>query len=231
MNHKGDSDSDVAGGSRHATKPSLTTLTLARGAHDRVVRHMQQLDNISQSQSEKEGARQQEGERKDEERGKEQEIEGGERRESATIAATHATVTPTKSAMSFRPMAVPSQHKDCDIKGKKDAQSAISRAHSRECKDLIRNVTCLQRAGLLYDMTIRRECGSTKPGRGFQHKPLSEGSGPLGRVAFLLSLHGRAFRQVKRLMKAIYHSDHYYYVHVDAVSGARFLLVRRVLQY
>lgn len=32
-------------------------------------------------------------------------------------------------------------------------------------------------------------------------------------------VHGRAVRQLKRLIKAIYHRDHYYYIHVDKVSG------------
>lgn len=40
------------------------------------------------------------------------------------------------------------------------------------------------------------------------------------RVAFVLMVHGRAVRQLKRLIKAIYHRDHYYYIHVDEVSGA-----------
>lgn len=30
-------------------------------------------------------------------------------------------------------------------------------------------------------------------------------------------VHGRAVRQLKRLIKAIYHRDHYYYIHVDKV--------------
>lgn len=38
------------------------------------------------------------------------------------------------------------------------------------------------------------------------------------RVAFVLMVHGRAVRQLKRLIKAIYHRDHYYYIHVDKVG-------------
>ena len=38
------------------------------------------------------------------------------------------------------------------------------------------------------------------------------------RIVFVLTLNGRAVRQVRRLLKAIYHRDHYYYIHVDAVS-------------
>lgn len=40
------------------------------------------------------------------------------------------------------------------------------------------------------------------------------------RVAFVLMVHGRAVRQLKRLIKAIYHRDHYYYIHVDKVRPA-----------
>ncbi|XP_066992776.2 xylosyltransferase oxt [Anabrus simplex] len=36
------------------------------------------------------------------------------------------------------------------------------------------------------------------------------------RIAFLLTLNGRALRQVHRLIKALFHRDHYFYIHVDA---------------
>ncbi|GLH11058.1 Xylosyltransferase oxt [Gryllus bimaculatus] len=36
------------------------------------------------------------------------------------------------------------------------------------------------------------------------------------RIAFLLTLNGRALRQVQRLIKALFHVDHYFYIHVDA---------------
>ncbi|XP_023025219.1 xylosyltransferase oxt [Leptinotarsa decemlineata] len=35
------------------------------------------------------------------------------------------------------------------------------------------------------------------------------------KIVFLLTLNGRALRQVKRLLKILYHIDHYYYIHVD----------------
>ena len=38
------------------------------------------------------------------------------------------------------------------------------------------------------------------------------------RVAFVLTVNGRALRQVKRLFKALYHVNHFYYIHVDSVS-------------
>lgn len=37
------------------------------------------------------------------------------------------------------------------------------------------------------------------------------------RIAYVLVVHGRASRQFQRLFKAIYHTSHYYYVHVDQV--------------
>lgn len=40
------------------------------------------------------------------------------------------------------------------------------------------------------------------------------------RIAFVLAIHGRASRQFQRLFKAIYHTSHYYYIHVDQVSGS-----------
>ncbi|KAG8565011.1 hypothetical protein GDO81_012664 [Engystomops pustulosus] len=39
------------------------------------------------------------------------------------------------------------------------------------------------------------------------------------RVVYMLVVHGRAVRQLKRLIKAIYHKDHFYYIHVDQRSN------------
>ena len=41
---------------------------------------------------------------------------------------------------------------------------------------------------------------------------------PTVRIVFLLTLNGRSFRQIKRLIKNIYHKRHYYYIHIDSVS-------------
>ena len=38
------------------------------------------------------------------------------------------------------------------------------------------------------------------------------------RIVFVLTVTGRAVRQIKRLLKTIYHRDHYYFIHVDSVS-------------
>lgn len=37
------------------------------------------------------------------------------------------------------------------------------------------------------------------------------------RIVFLLTLNGRALRQVHRLINALYRSYHYFYIHVDKV--------------
>ncbi|KAK5642064.1 hypothetical protein RI129_008231 [Pyrocoelia pectoralis] len=35
------------------------------------------------------------------------------------------------------------------------------------------------------------------------------------RIVFLLTLNGRALRQIKRLIRILYHEDHYFYIHID----------------
>lgn len=39
------------------------------------------------------------------------------------------------------------------------------------------------------------------------------------RIAYMLVVHGRAVRQLKRLLKAVYHAQHFFYIHVDKVPG------------
>lgn len=106
----------------------------------------------------------------------------------------------------------------CDITNG-DAVSAINRATSISCKNMIRNVTCLAQEGKLYNMDIPNLCPlGTNPGVVVESLSFSKDNSKSVRILFLMSLHGRSARQVKRLFKAIYHSDHYYYIHVDSVS-------------
>lgn len=51
---------------------------------------------------------------------------------------------------------------------------------------------------------------------------------PKVRVLFVLTLNGRQVRQVRRLLKAIYHRDHFYLLHVDAVSQSVFVVFRKL---
>ena len=131
---------------------------------------------------------------------------------------TDISVPPKNPPRSLTPYPLPPDLQGCSLVGKKDATSAISRAKTQECKDLIRNITCLQEGGKLYDTDILNMCPFGRdPGKGFQKLPYSLGSGPNARVVFLMSIHGRAHRQVKRLFKAVYHTDHYFFIHVDSV--------------
>lgn len=43
--------------------------------------------------------------------------------------------------------------------------------------------------------------------------------GPPVRIAYMLVVHGRAIRQLKRLLKAVYHEQHFFYIHVDKRSN------------
>ncbi|KAM7372188.1 hypothetical protein PAMP_009377 [Pampus punctatissimus] len=106
----------------------------------------------------------------------------------------------------------------CDIIGK-DALSALHRAGSQQCRQEIANIVCQHQAGQLMPDALPQFCphhGVLNPVQavGELDNSLSKVENPV-RVAFVLMVHGRAVRQLKRLMKAIYHRDHYYYIHVD----------------
>ena len=178
--------------------------------HDRVLRHVQQLDNSSHSLPDLQ---------KGDKNGGKKTVQTVWRPVNTTTSAPDSHVKTNIGNVKHFP--VPPQHRKCDIKGKKDAQSALNRASSLECKELIHNITCLQQAGLLYDTDLRRECGVKTNGRKFEAVSIPEDTGgPTAKIVFLFSLHGRAFRQVKRLFKAVYHRDHYYFVHIDSVSSS-----------
>ncbi|KAF7659311.1 hypothetical protein LDENG_00000160 [Lucifuga dentata] len=118
----------------------------------------------------------------------------------------------------------------CDIVGK-DALSALHRAVSQQCRQEIANMVCQHQAGQLMPDTLPQFCpqlGVSNPVQTGEEldNNLSKVEKPV-RVAFVLMVHGRAVRQLKRLIKAIYHRDHYYYIHVDKRSG---YMHREVLQ-
>ncbi len=107
---------------------------------------------------------------------------------------------------------------DCEPHGK-DALSALERAKTKECKQKIHETICLSQANKLYNVSLKNQCPMGRnPAKQFHSVPYSEGKGSDIRIVFLMSIHGRAVREVKRLFKAVYHSDHYYYIHVDYVS-------------
>ena len=109
----------------------------------------------------------------------------------------------------------------CEISGR-EALSAMERTKSEHCKMYIRNITCLQQSGRLFDLNIAYECPK---GTSFIGETLSSertlvkvDNIPSIRIAYVLIVHGRAVRQIKMMLKALYHKDHYYYIHVDSVS-------------
>ncbi|XP_068606122.1 xylosyltransferase 2 isoform X2 [Brachionichthys hirsutus] len=106
----------------------------------------------------------------------------------------------------------------CNIVGK-DALSALERAETQQCRQEIANIVCQHQAGLLMPRSLPKYC--TKSGTSHQNQAVVELDNDLTnvenpvRVVFVLMVHGRASRQLRRLIKAIYHHDHYYYIHVD----------------
>jgi len=62
---------------------------------------------------------------------------------------------------------------------------------------------------------------ASEPSPNFKHN-----NTPPVRIVFLLTLNGRAVRQVYRLIKALFHRDHYFFIHVDSVR----LLIPEILQ-
>ena len=136
-----------------------------------------------------------------------------------TTLKKNAVIPTAVHADSFSYFPIDKELWNCDISDVKDAMSALSRAKSHECKELIHNVSCMSKAEKLYNRAIKNTCPLGRhPGSGFVKLPYDAGKGSLATVVFLFSVHGRAFRQVKRLFKAIYHTDHYYFIHVDSVS-------------
>ncbi|XP_052513541.1 xylosyltransferase 2 [Budorcas taxicolor] len=110
----------------------------------------------------------------------------------------------------------------CEIVGK-DALSALARASSKQCQQEIANVVCLHQAGSLMPKAVPRHCqraGKMSPGIPWDEVRAQQPmDGPPVRIAYMLVVHGRAIRQLKRLLKAVYHKQHFFYVHVDERSN------------
>ncbi|KAJ7989394.1 hypothetical protein DPEC_G00304090 [Dallia pectoralis] len=121
----------------------------------------------------------------------------------------------------------------CDIVGK-DALSALHRAGSRQCRQEIANIVCQHQAGQLMPGPLPQFCpqhGLSSPVQTGNEldNDLYQVENPV-RVAFVLVVHGRAIRQLQRLIKAIYHQDHFYYIHVDKRSNYLHREVQQIVQ-
>ncbi|XP_034749471.1 xylosyltransferase 1-like [Etheostoma cragini] len=116
----------------------------------------------------------------------------------------------------------------CEISGK-EAISALSRAKSRECRLQIVEVYCKHKDRALMPEKVPRYCpieGKANVNVQWEEDPSEAAQLVPARIAFVLVIHGRAVRQFQRLFKAIYHTSHYYYIHVDQRSN---YLYREVL--
>ncbi|CAI5792164.1 xylosyltransferase 1 isoform X1 [Podarcis lilfordi] len=118
----------------------------------------------------------------------------------------------------------------CEISGK-EAISALSRAKSKQCRQEIAEMYCQHKQGKLMPEQVTRFCPlEGKANHNVQWDEDSVEYMPANpvRIAFVLVVHGRASRQLTRMFKAIYHKDHFYYIHVDKRSN---YLYRQVLQF
>ncbi|KAL0992585.1 hypothetical protein UPYG_G00095350 [Umbra pygmaea] len=117
----------------------------------------------------------------------------------------------------------------CEISGK-EAISALYRARSRSCRQQIAEVYCKHKDKELMPETVPRYCpleGKANGNVQWTEDPEQAAPAMPVRIAFVLVVHGRASRQFQRLFKAVYHTSHYYYIHVDQRSN---YLHRQVLE-
>ncbi|RWS08792.1 xylosyltransferase oxt-like protein [Dinothrombium tinctorium] len=99
---------------------------------------------------------------------------------------------------------------------RKESISAIQRAVTQRCKQEIANISCLINEDKLYPKYLPRFCQNKQLTKK-ESRPSSTAkvSQPV-KIAFIMSLNGRAVRQVKRLIKVLYSKRHFFYIHVDA---------------
>ncbi|XP_068193653.1 xylosyltransferase 1-like [Antennarius striatus] len=119
------------------------------------------------------------------------------------------------------PAAPSKERPQCEVSGK-EAISALSRAKSRECRQRIVEVYCQHKERTLMPEKVPRYCpleGKANVNAHWDEDPPSAAARPPPvRIAFVLVVHGRAWRQFQRLFRAVYHASHYYYIHVDQRS-------------
>ncbi|XP_022092486.1 xylosyltransferase 1-like isoform X2 [Acanthaster planci] len=108
----------------------------------------------------------------------------------------------------------------CHVEGK-DAVSALARATSLQCKQEIADTFCDMKKGSLYPQKMTRMCPlKGKPSNEVQDNPkLKIEDGRPVRIVYVLVVHGRALRQVRRLIRLLFHTNHYFYIHVDSRSN------------
>ncbi|XP_076122848.1 xylosyltransferase 1 [Alosa pseudoharengus] len=128
---------------------------------------------------------------------------------------TRRTVAPPLTELRY------DQPPKCEISGK-EAISALSRAKTKECRQQIAEVYCRHKEGKLMPEKVTRYCpieGKANVNVQWDEDSVESAPAVPVRIAFMLVVHGRATRQVQRLFKAIYHTSHFYYIHVDMRSN------------
>ena len=89
---------------------------------------------------------------------------------------------------------------------------------SQSCRNELYKTICDSQDKKLYWNNITRYCPVPREkGRPSHSIGTKIGYGPPIRILYAMVVHGRAFRQVKRLFKALYHTNHYFFFHVDSV--------------
>ncbi|XP_068581876.1 xylosyltransferase 1 [Cebidichthys violaceus] len=147
----------------------------------------------------------------------------GSNRDPALHQAKKSSATPPPPGLEAR-----KEQPQCEISGK-EAISALSRAKSRECRQQIVEVYCKHKDRALMPEKVPRYCpieGKANVNVQWDEEPSEAAQLAPARIAFVLVVHGRGSRQFQRLFKAIYHTSHYYYIHVDLRSN---YLYREVL--
>nr|XP_014349502.1 PREDICTED: xylosyltransferase 1 isoform X2 [Latimeria chalumnae] len=147
-------------------------------------------------------------------------------KESPKVTKQHAT----KKSGAGSPEIKYDQPPKCEISGK-EAISALSRAKSKHCRQEIAEIYCQHKQRKLMPERVTRFCPlEGKANNNVQWDEDSMEYTPANpvRIAFVLVVHGRASRQLQRMFKAIYHKDHFYYIHVDKRSN---YLHRQVIQF
>ncbi|XP_072022248.1 xylosyltransferase 1-like isoform X1 [Amphiura filiformis] len=107
----------------------------------------------------------------------------------------------------------------CPIEAR-DAISALSRAKTAQCKQEIADIVCQEQKAPLFPTQLPRYCplegkATTQIENDAIYKYADTSS---IRIVYVLVVHGRALRQVRRLIKLLYHKNHYFYIHVDVRS-------------
>ncbi|XP_063077598.1 xylosyltransferase 1 [Engraulis encrasicolus] len=136
-------------------------------------------------------------------------------RRSGTGTGTGTVAPPLAGELRYE------QPPKCEISGK-EAISALSRAKTKECRQQIAEVYCRHKEGQLMPDKVTRYCpieGKANVNVQWDEDSVEAAPAVPVRIAFMLVVHGRAVRQVQRLFKAIYHTSHFYYIHVDQRSN------------